>query len=79
MTSFGQASIAVRIWQSDSLIDQKLYEEFLACVEKLEDVPDELKDWHPRANGQVLDLVHPSLYCLDTTLEASQRCLEHLC
>ena len=39
-----------------------MLEEFLACVEKLEDVPDELKDWHPRANGQVLDLVHPSLY-----------------
>jgi hypothetical protein len=25
-------------------------------------VLDELKDWHPGSNGQVLDLVHPSLY-----------------
>ncbi|KAG9028509.1 hypothetical protein FS837_003856 [Tulasnella sp. UAMH 9824] len=29
----------------------------------LENVPDEEKDWHPRANNQVLDLVHPSLFC----------------
>ena len=29
-----------------------------------ESVPDEEKDWHPGSNGQVLDLVHPSLYCL---------------
>jgi hypothetical protein len=25
-------------------------------------VPESEKDWHPRSNGQVLDLVHPSLY-----------------
>jgi hypothetical protein len=31
-------------------------------VQALEDVPDDEKDWHPRSNGQVLDLVHPSLY-----------------
>jgi hypothetical protein len=31
---------------------------------KLEDIPDGLKDWHPRSNNQVLDIVHPSLYCL---------------
>ncbi|TBU40242.1 hypothetical protein BD309DRAFT_1082863 [Dichomitus squalens] len=30
----------------------------------LESVPDEEKDWHPGSDGQVLDLVHPSLYCL---------------
>lgn len=29
---------------------------------KLENVPEAEKDWHPRSNGQVLDLVHPSLY-----------------
>ena len=33
-------------------------------VAVLEDVPDEEKDWHPGSNKQVLDLVHPSLYCL---------------
>ena len=30
----------------------------------LENVPDHKKDWHPGSNGQVLDLVHPSLYCV---------------
>ncbi|VDB98723.1 unnamed protein product [Peniophora sp. CBMAI 1063] len=57
-----EASVAARIWQSDSLVDEDLRNELLDCVTKLEGVPDELKDWHPRANGQVLDLVHPSLY-----------------
>ncbi|KZV69672.1 hypothetical protein PENSPDRAFT_608397 [Peniophora sp. CONT] len=57
-----EASIATRIWQSDNLIDDGLREELLVCVKKLENVSDELKDWHPRANGQVLDLVHPSMY-----------------
>ena len=33
-------------------------------VAKIEDIPDEQKDWHPRSNGLVLDLVHPSLYPL---------------
>ncbi|KAF7328886.1 hypothetical protein MVEN_02518300 [Mycena venus] len=26
--------------------------------------PDDKKDWHPGSNKQVLDLVHPSLYCV---------------
>ncbi len=30
----------------------------------LEEVPDAEKDWHPGSDGQVLDLVHPSLFCL---------------
>ncbi|KAJ3373598.1 hypothetical protein GGF31_000439 [Allomyces arbusculus] len=36
----------------------------------LESVPDRCKDWHPRSNNQVLDLVHPSLFPLvyDRTL-----------
>lgn len=33
----------------------------LAAVKPLEDVPDGMKDWHPGSNGQVLDLVHPSI------------------
>jgi hypothetical protein len=31
-------------------------------VQWLENVPEKEKDWHPGSNGQVLDLVHPSLY-----------------
>ncbi|KAI8821261.1 uncharacterized protein EV422DRAFT_505975 [Fimicolochytrium jonesii] len=30
-----------------------------------ENVGDADKDWHPETNEQVLDLVHPSLYCLE--------------
>jgi hypothetical protein len=30
----------------------------------LENVPAVEKDWHPGSNGQILDLVHPSLYCI---------------
>ena len=50
--------------KSDSAIPYTLKEELKAAVQPLEDVPDEQKDWHPGSNNQVLDLVHPSLYCL---------------
>lgn len=33
-------------------------------VEPLENVPEEAKDWHPGSENLVLDLVHPSLFCL---------------
>lgn len=36
----------------------------LQAARRLEDVPADKQDWHPRADGQVLDLVHPSLYCI---------------
>ncbi|KIO34030.1 hypothetical protein M407DRAFT_227251 [Tulasnella calospora MUT 4182] len=51
-----------RIYESDSLISQDLLERLKAAVKVLEDVPEDQKDWHPRSDGQVLDLVHPSLY-----------------
>ncbi|KAK0449694.1 uncharacterized protein EV420DRAFT_1565390 [Desarmillaria tabescens] len=59
-----------RIWQSDNLIESTLRESLVSSVASLENVPDAEKDWHPRANEQVLDLVHPSLYCIvyDRTL-----------
>ncbi|EJD36706.1 hypothetical protein AURDEDRAFT_154543 [Auricularia subglabra TFB-10046 SS5] len=53
-----------RIWQSDSLIPTSVSDALKEGVRALEDVPDDQKDWHPRANGLVLDLVHPSLYPL---------------
>ena len=34
----------------------------ITAVSPLENVPDAEKDWHPRSDNQVLDLVHPSLY-----------------
>ncbi|MZD04255.1 DUF4246 family protein [Streptomyces sp. SID5785] len=52
------------VWQSDTLIDTALHARLRAAVRVLEDVPDAEKDWHPGSGGQVLDLVHPSLFCL---------------
>ena len=37
---------------------------FLQGVSVLEDVPESKIDYHPGSNKQVIDLVHPSLYCL---------------
>ncbi|KZV88675.1 hypothetical protein EXIGLDRAFT_839044 [Exidia glandulosa HHB12029] len=53
-----------KIWQSDSLIPQNLQDDLKDAVRFVEDVPEGDKDWHPRSNGLVLDLVHPSLYPL---------------
>ncbi|KAJ6583180.1 hypothetical protein B0H10DRAFT_2097775 [Mycena sp. CBHHK59/15] len=44
------------IWYSDRLVPTDV-SNHLRC-------PEDLKDWHPGSNGQVLDLVHPSLYCI---------------
>ncbi|MFD5727497.1 DUF4246 domain-containing protein [Streptomyces sp. NPDC058368] len=52
------------VWQSDTLIDAELRSRLREAVRVLEDVPEEGKDWHPGSDGQVLDLVHPSLFCL---------------
>lgn len=59
-----QQSCFGRIYESDQLIPQELCEKLKSAVAKLENVPDDEKDWHPRTNEMVLDLVHPSLYCL---------------
>lgn len=50
-------------WQSDTLIDDNLRGKLIEGVSVLEIVPDSKKDWHPGSNNQVLDLVHPSLFC----------------
>ncbi|EUC63141.1 filamentous muscle protein titin-animal, related protein, putative [Rhizoctonia solani AG-3 Rhs1AP] len=60
--SGAEVSCYDKIWQSDTLIRASLKEQLVAGVAKLENVPESEKDWHPRSNGQVLDLVHPSLY-----------------
>ncbi|MET9497828.1 DUF4246 domain-containing protein [Streptomyces sp. NPDC006552] len=52
------------VWQSDTLIDEELRSRLRDAVRVLEEVPDAAKDWHPGSGGQVLDLVHPSLFCL---------------
>ncbi|MET9675638.1 DUF4246 domain-containing protein [Streptomyces sp. NPDC006482] len=52
------------VWQSDTLVDDKLGSRLREAVRVLEEVPDAERDWHPGSDGQVLDLVHPSLFCL---------------
>ncbi|PPS75240.1 DUF4246 domain-containing protein [Streptomyces sp. MH60] len=52
------------VWQSDTLIDDRLRSRLREAVRVLEEVPEEARDWHPGSGGQVLDLVHPSLFCL---------------
>lgn len=43
------------------MIPPELRDRLILGVSKLEDVPEDTKDWHPGSNV-VLDLVHPSLY-----------------
>ncbi|KAJ6578676.1 hypothetical protein DFH09DRAFT_1448754 [Mycena vulgaris] len=52
------------IWYSDRLISDEIAQRLknLACA--LENVPETEKDRHLRSNGQVLNLVDPSLYCV---------------
>ncbi|KAF9641530.1 hypothetical protein BFW01_g1513 [Lasiodiplodia theobromae] len=52
--------------KSDVLVPDSLRQELVRAVaELLEDgVPEAKKDWHPRSDEQVLDLVHPSLFPL---------------
>uniref|UniRef100_A0A914DIG1 Uncharacterized protein n=1 Tax=Acrobeloides nanus TaxID=290746 RepID=A0A914DIG1_9BILA len=48
------------VFQADGIVPQDVLGDLLESVTALENRP--FKDWHPGSNGQVLDLVHPSLY-----------------
>ncbi|MCY0923125.1 DUF4246 domain-containing protein [Streptomyces sp. H27-G5] len=52
------------VWHSDTLVDDTLGSRLREAVRVLEQVSEEERDWHPGSDGQVLDLVHPSLFCL---------------
>ncbi|GAA3047335.1 hypothetical protein GCM10017562_06460 [Streptomyces roseofulvus] len=52
------------VWQSDVLVEDELRTRLRDAVRVLEEVPEAERDWHPGSDGQVLDLVHPSLFCL---------------
>ncbi|CAF3644890.1 unnamed protein product [Rotaria sp. Silwood1] len=51
------------VWQSDELIPNHIKKSLITYVNKLENIPENEKDWHPGTNKQILDLVHPSLFC----------------
>ncbi|CDO76227.1 hypothetical protein BN946_scf184644.g1 [Trametes cinnabarina] len=60
------ATTIPHVYETHSLIPADVKCAFLSAVSKLklESISDEEKDWHLGSNLQVLDLVHPSLYCL---------------
>lgn len=53
-----------KVVYSDRALSSEEAQALCAAVAPLENVPEKSKDWHPGSNGQVLDLVHPSLYPL---------------
>ncbi|KAI0750435.1 hypothetical protein C8Q74DRAFT_1211997 [Fomes fomentarius] len=57
------ATSVEKVYESRSLVSPELKGELVKGVALLEDVPEDKQDWHPGSNHQVLDLVHPSLYC----------------
>ncbi|POM62220.1 hypothetical protein PHPALM_28652 [Phytophthora palmivora] len=62
------------VWISDNVIPDGVAAKFKNQVEMLENVPSKEKDWHPHSNKQVLNLVHPSLFCcvFGQTLKSSR-------
>ena len=50
--------------KSDTAVPSSVKEALQAASRKLSDIPEINKDWHPRSDGKVLDLVHPSLFPL---------------
>ncbi|KLJ13155.1 hypothetical protein EMPG_09426 [Blastomyces silverae] len=48
--------------KSDTAIPDTLRNALKSATARLEDVPDDQKDYHPHSDNQVLDLVHPSLF-----------------
>lgn len=55
---------AASVAKSDTLVDESLHNALRAAFCKLEEDQKDDPDWHPRTNGKVQDLVHPSLYPL---------------
>jgi hypothetical protein len=58
-----QMSTVDGVWQSDELISIHIKEALMTCIKNLENIPEQEQDWHPGTNKQILDLVHPSLFC----------------
>ncbi|KAI0792226.1 hypothetical protein C8Q75DRAFT_755011 [Abortiporus biennis] len=59
------------VWKSDKLISASLHDRFLATVHELEKSLPE--DFHPGTEGQVKNLIHPSLFCLVYGLSADNN------
>lgn len=71
----------VAVVKSDAITSEDPKEELKAAVRPLENVPDQLKDWHPGFDEKVLDLVYPSssvaaLACSQPVAWPQRRCRE---
>ncbi|KAJ5904173.1 hypothetical protein N7504_006556 [Penicillium tannophilum] len=54
----------IGVVKSDTVIPEELRKALVDEVALLENIPDDQKDYHPRTDQKVLDLVHPSLFPL---------------
>lgn len=68
-TSMNDISPVENVYQSDNLINNSLRQRLNFYLETLK-FPEKFNlngvaklDWHPGSNEQILDLVHPSLFC----------------
>ncbi|KAJ1711433.1 hypothetical protein NYO67_6445 [Aspergillus flavus] len=52
----------VGVIKSETVISKDLQEALKERVKPLNDVPEDQKDYHPRSDQKVVDLVHPSLF-----------------
>jgi len=51
------------VWRSDEAVSEELHTDFQNILEKYASTLPE-KDYHPGSNDQVVNIVHPSLFCL---------------
>jgi hypothetical protein len=52
------------VWKAPCLIPAPLAAQYTQLVDRLSNIPNGAKDWHPGSDGKVLDLIHPGLYLL---------------
>jgi hypothetical protein len=55
------------VWKGENMLESELVDTFLgqlAAFGEAKEIKDGGKDWHPGSNDQVLNYVHPSLFCL---------------
>ncbi|MCO5573504.1 hypothetical protein L7F22_027275 [Adiantum nelumboides] len=54
------------VFHSDIIVDENLQTKLNEGFCKLKKIDERFYDWHPGSKEMVLDLVHPSMYCLAT-------------
>ncbi|KAH0487732.1 MAG: uncharacterized protein KVP18_004350 [Porospora cf. gigantea A] len=57
-----QISAVEGVFLADNVVSDDLRLKLSSGLKRLENVPNDQKDWHPRSDNQVLDLIHPSLF-----------------